>query len=227
MGYGALAQQLASQGDDAAQALAASAVRSRGAASKANSAAKTAAAQLSSDQLAELVQIIGSVSSSKVGLHQVASATGLGEDEIVTVAGKAVSQIKTALGSRATKFLADLARAQKGLSYADGGIRAGMYATQGGIVRFAEPSTGGEGYVPLGAAKRPQATRVLADIAHRFGLGITAAGAGAGVTVIRQEGDTHIQVSTVRTGASASDIGTQVGRSYRRARRGGVNARDY
>lgn len=225
MGYGALAQQLAAQGDDAAQAIAAQAVKSPGAASKANSAAKSSAAALSSDQLAELVQIIGSISSSKVGIHQVAAATGLGEDEIVAVAGKAAAQIKSVLGSRSTKFLADLARAQKGLSYADGGIRAGMYATQGGIVRFAEPSTGGEGYVPLGAAKRPQATRVLRDIAHRFGLGLTAAGSAGGITVIRQEGDTHIQVSAVRTGASASDIGTQVARSYRRAKRGGVNAR--
>ncbi|WP_329131554.1 phage tail tape measure protein [Streptomyces sp. NBC_01476] len=224
-GYGALAAQLAGQGDDAAQAIAAQAVKNKTAAAKANASAKAAGNALSSDQLAELVQIIGSVSSNKVGIHTVADATGIEEDEIVTVAGKAASQIKTALGSRSSKFLADLARAQKGLSYDNGGIRPGIYSTTAGALTFAEPSTGGEGFVPLGQNKRPQAMRVMYDIAHRFGLGLTAAGSAGGVTVIRQEGDTHISVSTVRTGATGSDIGAQVARSYRRAKRGGVNAR--
>ncbi|MCA1220248.1 phage tail tape measure protein [Streptomyces sp. 8L] len=225
MGYGSLALQLAGQGDDTAQAIAAQAAASKSSAAKANTAAAANAKVLSSDELAELVQIIAAIKTSTTGIHTVADSTGLGEDDIVTVATKASAQIKASLGDRSTKFLADLARAQKGLSYANGGIRAGMYATQGGLVRFAEPETGGEAYIPLSPTKRASATAVLQDVAGRFGLGATTAHPSAGVTVIRQEGDTHITVSTVRTDASGSDIGAQVARSYRRARRGGVNAR--
>ncbi|MEU1098466.1 hypothetical protein ABZ389_35305, partial [Streptomyces sp. NPDC005877] len=225
-GYGDLAAQLSAQGDEAAQQLAAEAVKDKGKASKANTQAQRANAQLTPDQISELVSIIAAVKSSRTGLHDVADTTGLGEDEIVTVAGKASPTIRDALGARATKFLADLARAQKGLSYADGGIREGIYATQNGIVRFAEPSTQGEAYIPLASRKRMAATAVLHDVAGRFGLGITDAASSGRVIVIRQDGDTHVSVSTVRTGASASDIGAQVGRSVRRARRGGVAARD-
>jgi TP901 family phage tail tape measure protein len=225
MGYGDLATQLAAQGDEAAQKLAADAVKSKSAASKANDAAKKSASTLDSEQLAELVQIIAAISSKTTGIHDVAGKTGLGEDEIIAVANKAKAQISSSLGSRATKFLADLGRAGKGLSYADGGIRAGIYATQGGLVRFAEPETHGEGYVPLSPSKRRTALPVLADLAHRFGLGLTDVAASRGVIVIREGGDTHVSVTAVRTGATASDIGSQVGRSVRRARRGGVATR--
>jgi TP901 family phage tail tape measure protein len=225
-GYGDLAAQLAGQGDDVAQKLAADAVKSKGAAAKANAAAKTAGKQLTSDQVSELVQIIAAVKSSTTGIHSVADTTGLGEDEIVAVAGKAAATIKSALGSRSGKFLLDLARAQKGLSYANGGIRPGIYGTHAGAVTFAEPSTGGEAFLPLGANKRAAATRVLGDVAHRFGLGMVPAGGDRRVVVVHQGGDT-INVSAVRTGASASDIGAQVGRAVRRAKRGGVNARAY
>lgn len=225
MGYGDLASQLASQGDEAAQALAAQAVKSKSAAAKANSAAKANAGTLSSDQLSELVQIIAAISSSKVGIHDVAAKTSLGEDEIITVANKAKGQISSSLGSRATKFLADLARANQHLSYADGGIRAGMYATNGGIIRFAEPSTGGEAYLPLAASKRRTAMPVLADVARRFGVGITDVQAGRPLVIVRSGDTINVPVTPVRTGASASDIGAQVGRSVRRARRGGVSAR--
>lgn len=225
MGYGDLATQLASQGDEAAQALAAQAVKSNSAAAKANSAAKANAGTLSSEQLSELVQIIAAISSSKTGIHDVAAKTSIGEDEIITVANKAKGQISTSLGSRATKFLADLARANQHLSYADGGIRAGMYATSGGIIRFAEPSTGGEAYVPLGASKRRTALPVLADVARRFGVGLTDVQAGRPLVIVRSGDTINVPVTPVRTGASASDIGAQVGRSVRRARRGGVSAR--
>ncbi|MEV6165680.1 hypothetical protein AB0L71_27970 [Streptomyces sp. NPDC052052] len=223
-GYGDLAAQLAAQGNTAAQELAAAAVKDKKKASSANAAAKKSNSALTSDEVQELVAIIAAVKTSKTGLHTVADTTGLGEDEIITIANKAKSQIKSSLGSRATKFLADLGRANKGLSYADGGIREGIYATRAGAVTFAEPSTGGEAYIPLGASKRRAATNVLRDVASRFGVGLTDMSATRPI-VIREGGDTHVNVTAVRTGASASDIGSQVGRSVRRARRGGVNAR--
>lgn len=225
MGYGDLATQLAAQGDDAAQKLAAEAVKSKSSASKANTAAKANANALTGEQVSELVQIISAIKTSKTGIHDVAGTTGIGEDEIITVAGKARSQISSSLGSRATKFLADLARAGQHLSYADGGMRAGLYATRGGIVRFAEPETHGEAYLPLSPTKRRTALPVLADVAHRFGLGLTDARATRPVVIVREGGATHVSVTAVRTGATASDIGAQVGRSVRRARRGGVTAR--
>ncbi|MEV4975510.1 hypothetical protein [Streptomyces scopuliridis] len=225
MGYGDLAQQLAGQGDEAAQALAAEAVKSPSKAASANTAAKKASSALTSEQVQDLVAIIAAVKTSKTGIHDVAGTTGLGEDIIIEVAGKATAQIKSALGTRASKFLADLARGQKGMSYADGGIRAGMYATQSGIVRFAEPQTGGEAYIPLGASKRGPATKVLSDVAARFGVGLTDASASRPVVIIRQGGDTHVTVNPVRMTESASEISAQVGRQVRRANRGGVAAR--
>lgn len=223
-GYGDLATQLAGQGDEAAQKVAAEAVKSSSKAKSANASAKNAAKTLTSEELAQLVQIIAAVKSSKTGIHDVASSTGLGEDDIVTVATKAGAQIKSSLGSRSTRFLADLTRAQKGLSYANGGIRPGIYGTQAGAVTFAEPATGGEAYIPLGANKRASATAVLGEVAHRFGVGRTDASAGR-VVVISQEGSTTVNVPVTRTGASAYEIGHQVGRQMRRARRGGVAAR--
>ncbi|MFI0822321.1 phage tail tape measure protein [Streptomyces sp. NPDC021098] len=224
MGYGDLAAQLAAQGDQAAIDIASSAVKDKKKAKKANDAAKKANSALSQDQVAEMVQIIAAVTSSKVGIHAVAEKTKLGEDEIIDVATKAKGQMSKALGSRGKQFFADLARAQKGMSYADGGIRAGMYATRGGIVRFAEPQTHGEAYIPLGANKRGAATNVLNDVAHRFGLGLTDASAGRTV-IIRQDGPTHVTVPVTKTDASAYDIAHQVGRQIRRAKRGGVAAR--
>ena len=224
-GYGDLAKQLAAQGDEAAAQLAASAVGDNKKASAANTAAKKANSALTKDQVQDLVAIIAAVKTSKTGLHDVADTTGIGEDDIVTIASKAKAQISSSLGSRAAKFLADLGRAEKGLSYANGGIRSGIYATHGGAVTFAEPQTGGEAFIPLGASKRRQATNVLRDVAGRFGVGLTDMAATRQIVVVREGGDTHVNVTTVRTGASASDIGTQVGRQMRRVRRGGVNAR--
>ncbi|MET8585738.1 phage tail tape measure protein [Streptomyces collinus] len=225
MGYGDLAAQLAAQGDDAAKKLAADAVKDKKAAKKANDAAKKSKGTLSDEERTELVQIIAAIKSSKTGIHDVAATTSLGEDEIISVATKAKSQISKSLGDRATKFLADLSRAQKHLSYADGGIRAGLYATSGGIIRFAEPETHGEAYLPLSPSKRRSALPVLADVAHRFGLGLTDVGATRPVVVVRDGDTTNVSVTAVRTGATASDIGAQVGRSVRRARRGGVASR--
>ncbi|KPI31344.1 phage tail tape measure protein, TP901 family [Actinobacteria bacterium OV320] len=224
-GFGDLAGQLAEQNDAAAQQLAAAAVKDKSKATSANKQAKTANAALTADQVTELVQIIAAISTSKTGIHDVAGKTGLGEDEIITVATKAKAQISKSLGTRAAKFLTDLGRAGQGLSYANGGIRAGMYATQGGIIRFAEPETHGEALIPLGPNKRRAALPVLADVARRFGVGMTDASASRPVVIVQGGGDTHVSVTAVRTGATASDIGAQVGRSVRRTRRGGVAAR--
>ncbi|MFB7867362.1 phage tail tape measure protein [Streptomyces sp. NPDC056069] len=224
-GYGDLARQLAAQGDDTAVSLAASAVADNRKAGSANAAAKKANAQLTGEQVQQLVAVIAAISSSKTGLHDVAETTGLGEDDIIDIATKASVQIKTSLGSRATKFLADLARAQKGLSYANGGIREGIYATTAGAVTFAEPLTGGEAFVPLGAHKRRQALPVLAEAARRHGVGLTDLRGSQQVVVLKDAGDTTINVSTLRTGATARDIASEIDYQQRRARRGGVAAR--
>ena len=225
MGYGDLAAQLAEQNDTAAHQLADAASKDKKKAAKANAAAKTANNALTADQVSELVQIIAAIKTSKTGIHDVAATTGLGEDEIIAVANKAKSQISKSLGSRAGRFLSDLGKANKHMAYADGGLRAGIYATQSGIIRFAEPETRGEAYLPLSPTKRRTALPVLADVAHRFGLGLTDAQATRPIVIVRGDGDTHVNVTAVRTGATASDIGAQVGRSVRRARRGGVAAR--
>lgn len=228
-GYGDLAAQLAEQNDQAAMDLAAAAVKDKGKASKANKAAKTANNALTADQVSQLVSVIAAITTSKTGIHDVAAKTGLGEDEIIDVATKATGQIKTALGSRAGRFLADLAKAQKGMAYANGGIRAGMYATQAGIIRFAEPSTHGEAYVPFAPSKRGAATAVLSNVASRFGLGLTDAGAGR-VVVIREQGPlVGSQVYNVTSGGSAEETARKVedrsGYQLRRLARGGVGAR--
>jgi hypothetical protein len=225
MGYGDLAAQLAEQGDTAAQQLADAASKDKSKAAKANAAAKTANNALTSEQVSELVQIIAAIKTNKTGIHDVAAATSLGEDEIIAVANKARSQIKSSLGSRSDRFLADLKNANAGKAYANGGIRAGIYGTRDGIIKFGEPETGGEAYLPLGPNKRRHALPVLADVASRFGLGLTDAQATRPIVIIRGGSDTHVNVTAVRTGASAADIGAQVGRSVRRARRGGVSAR--
>lgn len=224
-GHGDLARQLAAQGDRAAEELAAAAVADNKKADSANSSAKKANSALTGDEVDQLIAIIAAIKTSKTGIHTVADTTGLGEDAIIATATKAQAQIKSSLGTRSAKFLADLARANRGMSYENGGIREGIYSTRGGAVTFAEPSTGGEAFIPLGASKRGPATNVLRDVASRFGVGLTDATSSRPMVIVREGGDTHVTVRTVRTGASASDIGAQVGRSVRRARRGGVNAR--
>ncbi|MET7495102.1 phage tail tape measure protein [Streptomyces sp900116325] len=239
-GYGDLASRLAEQGDQAAIDLAAQAVKSKSAASKANSASKSASATLSDQDLADLLSIISAIKSSKTGLHQVADATELGEDRIIEVANAGLSRLKTALGARAAQFVADLGRANKGLSYAQGGVLTpGLYATSNGLVRFAEPSTGGEAYIPLGQSKRSNATAVLEDVAQRFGYTLTAQGVtgprrmdarpagGVQVVVVKEQAGPLIgqMPVTVTSGGggrgAAQEIGAEVMRRLRAAQRGG------
>ncbi|KPC70900.1 hypothetical protein ADL27_53305 [Streptomyces sp. NRRL F-6602] len=229
MGYGDLASHLAAKGDQASMELAADAATSRSKAAKANAAVKKAKAQLSTEEMGTLVDIIAAITSKTVGIHQVADKTGIGEDVIIEVANKAKSQISKSLGTKATKFLADLGKANRQQAYADGGIRAGLYATQGGIIRFAEPSTRGEAYIPLGLNKRRTALPVLADVAHRFGVGLTDANGGK-VIVVRENGPLiGQQVNNVHTNGNARDVSRQIEQRFayqlRRARRGGVAAR--
>ncbi|MFD9249512.1 hypothetical protein [Streptomyces bottropensis] len=229
LGYGDLAAQLAEQNDAAAMDLAAAAVKDKGKAGKADKAAKAANNALTADQVSQLVSVIAAIKTKNTGIHDVAAKTGLGEDEIIDVATKATAQIKTALGSRATRFLADLAKAKKGLAYENGGIRAGMYATSGGIIRFAEPSTHGEAYVPFAPSKRGSATAVLSNVASRFGLGLTDAGAGKVIVIREQAALVGSQTFNVTSGGSAEETARRVDadNSYqlRRLARGGVGAR--
>ncbi|RIH58242.1 hypothetical protein D3C59_36415, partial [Streptomyces sp. SHP22-7] len=199
-GFGDLAARLADQNDQAAYDLAAAAVSDKGKASKANTASRNAEKALTREQLSALVAIIAAISTKTTGIHDVAGKTGLGEDEIIEVANKAKAQITKSLGSRAARFLSDLGKANKGLAYADGGIRAGLYATSGGIIRFAEPSTRGEAYIPLSPSKRRTALPVLADVANRFGVGLTDAAAGRPVVIVKHGDSMQVTVTPVRTG---------------------------
>ncbi|MFJ4966063.1 phage tail tape measure protein [Streptomyces sp. NPDC088729] len=230
-GYGDLATRLAEQGDQDAADLASQAVKDKKKAKSANTASKSAGATLSDEQLATLVQIISATKSKTTGIHAIADTTGLDEEDIITVATKAKSQISKALGSRATQLLADLTKAGKGLAYEDGGIREGIYSTSGGLVRFAEPSTRGEAYVPLGLNKRSRATAVLDDVAGRFGYSLTGlqdAAAGRVQVVVVQQAAPLIENQTIqidRPGATEAQIAAAVGYQVRRAQRGGVRRR--
>ncbi|MFF3516122.1 phage tail tape measure protein [Streptomyces sp. NPDC002573] len=239
-GYGDLASRLAAQGDQAAQDLAAQAVKSKKAAAKANSTSKAASATLSDEDLADLLTVIGAVKTPKTGIHDVADATKLGEDRIIEVANAGKAQLTKALGKKAVKFLADLRRANKGLSYAAGGVLTpGLYATSSGLIRFAEPSTGGEAYIPLGQERRSSATAVLEDVAHRFGYTLTAHGVtgptrvdahpsgGVQVVVVKETsrpliGEMPVTVTGGGDGRkTAQDMGAEVMRRLRAAQRGG------
>lgn len=226
-GNTALAQRLAEQGDENAEALAAQAVKDRKKAQKANTAAKKAATTLDGDQLADLVKLVGALSRNK-GLHSVAEATGLGEDRIIEVGNLAKSHIRTT--GKADRFLSDLVKANAGKAYANGGIwEPGVYSSPRGLIKFAEPETGSESYIPHADAKRGRATAVLAETAERFGYGLAPrrlvdAHTGRGrVTVVHQApaiGQQTIHVSG--SAATADNIAATVSYQMRRARRGGV-----
>ncbi|AKZ60828.1 putative phage tail (plasmid) [Streptomyces ambofaciens ATCC 23877] len=229
MGYGDLASHLAGKGDQASMELAAEAAKSPSKAKKANDEVKQAKAQLTPDEMSKLIEIIAAITNKNVGIHQVADKTGLGEDEIIEVGNKSKTRLHQLLGGKAARFLSDLIKANKGQAYENGGIRAGLYATQGGIVRFAEPSTRGEAYIPLGQNKRGSATRVLGDVASRFGLGLTDGQAGR-VVVIREQGplvgESHFHIGDRQSDRDlARTIETRQGYQLRRLARGGVGAR--
>ncbi|GGY12889.1 phage tail tape measure protein [Streptomyces djakartensis] len=239
MGYGDLAKMLAEQGDEDAEDIAAEAAMSPSKAKKANTQAKAASKAVPDEDLPDLVAIISAIISSKTGIHDVADKTQLDEDRIIEVATLGRTRIKDALGKKATRFLSDLDKANKQLAYEDGGLRTGLYATSNGIIRFAEPSTGGEAYVPLGVNKRRSATAVLADVANRFGYQLTPAGdsslvrlvdarpAPVQVVVVREErpaalvGSMRVTVNGGADAKAADRVGTEIMRRLRNAQRGG------
>ncbi|MFE7395189.1 phage tail tape measure protein [Streptomyces sp. NPDC057557] len=238
-GYGDLAGRLADQGDADAMALAAEAAKSKTKAKAANTASKAAGATVALDDLKDLVRIIGAITSSKTGIHAVAEALKMDEEDIIRIANAGRSRITSALGSKASKFMSDLGRANKELSYSGGGILTpGIYATSNGIIRFAEPQTQGEAFIPLGGSARGSATAVLEDVAHRFGYQLVAAGAGAVSRPVDARPAGGVQVVVVREqpaalvgsmpvtvhGAerrTADDVGAAVMRRLRAAQRGG------
>jgi hypothetical protein len=238
LGYGDLAAMLAEQGDEDAEQLAAAAVKGNKKAKKANDAAKAAAKTLAVEDLADLLTIISAIKTSTTGIHKVADATGLDEDRVIEVANLGQSRIKSVLGSRATKFLADLDKANKGLAYANGGIwEPGVYSSPTALIKFAEASTGGEAFIPLASAKRAAATAVLTDVAQRFGLQLAPADVGftpartvdarpAGsvqVVVVREQQPLigTMPVTVASPPASPQQIGAEVMRRLRNAQRGG------
>ncbi|MFF4507606.1 phage tail tape measure protein [Streptomyces sp. NPDC001401] len=227
-GYGALASRLAEQGDENAEALAAQAVRDKKKAKQANSAAQGAGKTLDSDQLGDFVKLIGALAKGR-GIHAVAESTGIDEDRLIEIANRSNGQIRKT--GKADRFLADLVKANAGKAYANGGLwEPGVYPPSGnGLIKFAERSTGGEAYLPLGTAKRGRATAVLGQVADRFGYGlapkklIDAAGGRARVVVIHQAPAIGSQtIHVAQTGATARDIASTVAYQMRRAKRGGV-----
>ncbi|WP_438470918.1 phage tail tape measure protein [Streptomyces asiaticus] len=198
-GYGDLAKRLAEQGDQDAAELAAQAVRDKKKAKAANDAARSADKTVPEDDLPDLVAIIAAVKSKTTGLHAVADATGFDEDHIIEIANLGLARMKKALGSKGAKFFSDLSRANKGLAYADGGILTpGLYATSGGLIKFAEPSTGGEAFIPLGAAKRSSALAVLNDVAARFGMRLSSGASVPAMRLVDARPPTAIKVTVVQ-----------------------------
>ncbi|MFI1735216.1 phage tail tape measure protein [Streptomyces acidicola] len=238
LGYGDLAAMLAEQGDEDAEELAATAVKDKKKAKTANDAAKAAGKTLTAEDLADLLSIISAIKSSTTGIHKVADTTGLEEDRVIEVGALGQSRIKSALGSRATKFLDDLAKADKGLAYANGGVwDPGIYSSPTALIKFAEASTGGEAFIPLAPAKRAAATAVLGDVTQRFGLQLASAeptflptrtvdarsASAVQVVVVREQqpliGTMPVTVTSPQ--ATPQQIGAEVMRRLRNAQRGG------
>ncbi|XUM00283.1 phage tail tape measure protein [Streptomyces venezuelae ATCC 10712] len=238
-GFGDLAIRLARQGDQDAADLAAEAVKNPKKAKEANDTARSANRTLPEDDLPDLIAIISAVKSKTTGLHAVADTTGLGEDRIIEIANRALDRLKKALGAKGNKFFSDLNRANRGLSYADGGILTpGLYATSGGLVKFAEPETGGEAFIPLGAAKRSSALAVLQDVARRFGMRLSSAdavpaatklvdarpSAAIKVTVVQQQPKALVgsmPITVHGRDASPQELSGEIMRRLRNAQRGG------
>jgi len=61
------------------------------------------------------------------------------------------------------------------IAYANGGVEnhTAQIARAGAMRLWAEPETGGEAYIPLAPGKRGRSTAILADVASRFGYGLT------------------------------------------------------
>ncbi len=149
LGYGDLAARLAEQGDEAAERLAAEAVKNPKRARQANDVARAAARTLAAEDLTDLLTIISAIRTSTTGIHKVADTTALEEDRIIEVANLGQSRIRSALGARATRFLSDLAKASKGLAYANGGIwEPGIYSSPTALTQVRGGEHGRRGVHP-------------------------------------------------------------------------------
>ncbi|MFJ1699412.1 phage tail tape measure protein [Streptomyces sp. NPDC088252] len=178
MGYGDLAAQLAAQGDDAAAAVAAAAVKDKTAAGKANTAAKSNAGLLTSEDLANAATLLGVLRSKPgAGIADVIAA-GLDWATVRVLAPKIAAQIKGINGS-------DTFRSQmqgQGVAMSKGGIVPDSSYT----VLSGERGTGGEAWIPLGAGNRARSTALLSSVAGTFGYHLSPMrGGGAGGTVVQ------------------------------------------
>ncbi|MEU9400537.1 phage tail tape measure protein [Streptomyces sp. NPDC048242] len=178
LGYGDLAAQLAAQGDDAAQAIAASAVKDKASAAKANTAARANTALLSSEDLSNAMTLLGVLRSKPgAGITDVIAA-GLDWATIRTLAPKIAKDIKSITGSGT--FVAQLKG--QGIAMARGGILPDSSYT----VLAGERGTGGEAYIPLGAGNRTRSTALLSAVAGNFGYHLTPMRSALMGTVVQQ-----------------------------------------
>lgn len=178
MGYGALAAQLASQGDEAAQTLAAAAVKDPRAAASATKAAQANASLLSGDDLTNAMTLLGVLRAKPgAGIADVIAA-GLDWATIRALAPKIAKEIKSVRGS---EYFVDQMRGQS-VAMARGGILPDSSYT----VLAGERGTGGEAYIPLGAGNRGRSTALLSSVAGNFGYSLTPVRAAGGGTVVHQ-----------------------------------------
>lgn len=203
MGYGDLALQLAGQGDDTAQAVAAAAVSSTAAASKANTALKASSSILTGDDLTNALTLLSALKSNPgAGVSQILAATGLDFTTVSTLAPKIGKQIH---GLGADTFVQQMAT--EGVSFFHGGI-----APDGANVRFAERGTGGEAFIPLGVGNRSRSTGLLSSVAGMFGYQLTPVGAAPRASGAGDGGGDHRTINVTvneapRTSAAmAQDI---------------------
>ncbi|MFJ2717403.1 phage tail tape measure protein [Streptomyces sp. NPDC087437] len=177
MGYTDLAMQLAAQGDDAAQAVAAAAVQNKTSAAAADKAAKANAALLSSEDLSNAMTLLGVLRSKPgAGIADVIAA-GLDWATIRSLAPKIASEIKAVSGSGT--FVEQLKG--QNIAMAKGGILPDSSYT----VLAGERGTGGEAYIPLGAGNRGRSTALLSSVAGQFGYSLTPLRGGGGQTVVQ------------------------------------------
>lgn len=93
--------------------------------------------------------------------------------------------------------------------YANGGVRenhVAQIAPAGSMRTWAEPETGGEGYIPLAPSKRKRSTAILSEIANRFGMslvnGSEAARFADGGTYELQSRSRHAIMNNAVTGSN-------------------------
>lgn len=178
MGYGDLAAQLAAQGDDAAGAIAAAAVKDSASAKKANTAVSQNAGLLSGDDLTNAMTLLGVLRAKQgAGIADVIAA-GLDWATVRTLAPKIGAQIKATAGSG--PFVQQMAG--QGVAMARGGIVPDSSYT----VLSGERGTGGEAWIPLGAGNRARSTSLLSSVAGGFGFHLTPMrGGGTGQPVVQ------------------------------------------